>query len=80
MAVTDITEERPPERYCASCKMRWRIGTPQLTEYSGLFLPRRSGFMLANAARTFDELSEGRLFTAEEFVAWLMPDLRERGA
>ena len=67
--------ERP---ICPSCKIRFRVN-PEL-------LPHRKGYnywsinanafkWLENAARFFDEEAGEQRFTAEEFVAWVRPDV-----
>lgn len=67
-------EKRIHEPTCRSCKIRMRKAPLARDSYNPMLLNRRQVQWLENAARVFDADSE-ELWTAEEFVSWLKPDL-----
>lgn len=61
---------------CQTCKVRYFVTPPKLRDgYKPMLLDPAQVRWLENAARLFDALSEGDAWTAEEFIAWLRPDL-----
>ena len=67
--------ERP---ICPSCKVRFRV-SPQLLAhregYNNWTINANAFKWLENAARFFDSEAGERRFTAQEFVAWVRPDV-----
>ena len=62
-------------RHCPACKMRYRVSPLQLNDhYNPLALTATQINWISNAARIFDMESED-LFTAQDFVEWMRPDL-----
>lgn len=63
------------EPVCRSCRMRWVVNPPTLKEfYNPVNLTPSQVKWLENAARVFDQESDEK-WTAEEFIAWLRPDV-----
>lgn len=69
-----MTEHRVHEPTCRSCGVRMRKAPLPRDSYRPLFLKRAEVMWLENAARYFDADSD-QYWTAEEFIAWLKPDL-----
>ena len=70
----DLTPEQR-ERMCPSCHIRYRVAPKTAQDfYNAISLEPRVVRWLENAARVFDAESD-ELFKAEEFIAWLRPDL-----
>ena len=71
----DELNEEQRERMCPSCRMRYNYPPRALREmYNPVALNKMTVAWLENAARVFDAESD-EMFTAEEFIAWLKPDL-----
>ena len=67
--------ERP---ICPSCKMRFRVSPEVLAfreGYNNWTINANAFKWLENAARFFDSEAGDRRFTAQEFVAWVRPDV-----
>ena len=70
----ELTPEQQ-QRMCPSCRIRWMYPPRALRDmYNPVALDKRTVAWLENAARVFDAESERR-YTAEEFIAWVKPDL-----
>jgi hypothetical protein len=65
--------EPPVERYCPACRGRFRFPKPR-DSFSPSTMKSADYHWLENAARVWDELTEGTL-PAYDFVAWLRPDI-----
>lgn len=69
-----------PEKWCPSCRMRFRLGPPARREFHLIVVPTATVSFLLSAAREFDETAEqmtpGECFTATDFVDWVRPSLR----
>jgi hypothetical protein len=66
----------PDRPICRSCDMRFKV-TPPATrpDFHTKDFDKGAVAWLENAARVFDEESD-ELYTAEDFIAWLKPDMR----
>ena len=67
--------ERP---ICPSCRMRFRVSPEVLAfreGYNNWTINANAFKWLENAARFFDSEAGERRFTAQEFVAWVRPDV-----
>lgn len=73
-----------PEAWCNRCQMHYRIGHPKSLDFAYIAVGRGVRRMLLVAAREFDDQAEsetpGELYTAVDFVDWLMASLREEAA
>lgn len=69
-------------RTCPTCRIRWQVSwldpVAEAVHYNAIQADPELVKWLRNAARTFDEISDGRRFTAQEFFLWLEPDLTGR--
>jgi hypothetical protein len=70
----------PLEPTCRSCRIRFRVPPPAHDSYTPILLTAKEVHWLDNAARLFDHLAGDELFTAEEFLNWLKPDLNGKWA
>ena len=72
---------RPPkipkgQPTCRTCRMRYAVKPPETRDaYNPMLLTAKEVAWLENAARLFDQFAGDERFTAEEFMAWLKPDL-----
>lgn len=61
---------------CRSCGMRVEVEAPDAKDYASPWRISHQLFRwIENAARTFDQESGGRRFTASDFVDWIRPDV-----
>ena len=60
---------------CASCRIRLTVPPAVRDSYNPLMLDLKGVKWLENAAREFDAMCDEHRYTAEEFIAWLRPDL-----
>lgn len=70
-----MTDQRVHEPTCRSCGVRMRKAPLPRDTYSPLLLNRAQLMWFENVARYFDELADGECWSAEDFIAWLKPDL-----
>lgn len=72
------------EAWCPRCQMHYRVGHPKNIDFAQISVPRGVRRMLLVAAREFDDQSQDatpdELYTAVDFVDWLMASLREEAA
>jgi hypothetical protein len=69
-------EYDPKYPVCRACRMRFTVEPPPLREMFGSTRVSSSTVRwLENAARAFDALSDGDCWTAEDFIAWIRPDM-----
>lgn len=59
---------------CHSCKVRWAVNPAVRDHYNPIDLKPSQVKWLENAARVFDQESDEK-WTAEDFIAWLKPDV-----
>ena len=63
------------EPVCRSCRMRWTVNQPAVRDtYNPINFSAAQYRWLENAARVFDQEADEK-WTAEEFVAWIKPDV-----
>ena len=67
------------DRTCPTCKIRWRI-PGSVRDFNPRALSGNEVNWFVNAARTFDEMTNGERYTAEEFIQWLRPDLMRQSS
>lgn len=71
-ALASDTAKQP---VCRSCRMRWTVNPSAITHlYNPINLTPSQVQWLENAARVFDQEAD-EPWSAEEFVAWLKPDV-----